>query len=356
VKQSGVDEIAPQGGVVGMNVLKDAVDLVFAVLTSALKGAHDVCKKSLAPVAPGRDRLETAVPEERGKLGRSVERGSPHVVAFRSLHPCDDTRRSMSDASETWHYGLVARWWAEFNTATPIELAFYRTIIERYGQPALDLACGTGRLLLPLRRDGLEVDGCDISTDMVGFCRAQAASEGLAPELFVQASSELHLPRTYRTIYICDSFGIAGSAEALRRCYHHLAPGGALAFNVHLPYQEADRWNCWLPEHRRSLPEAWPDTGMRKRAANGDEIELRSRRLNLDPLEQVWTREIRATLWRNSEVVKEEVHGLRERAFFRNEVLLLLAQAGFADVAVKGDYDERDVKEDDLMLVFIARK
>ena len=41
------------------------------------------------------------------------------------------------------------------------------------------------------------------------------------------------------------------SAEALRRCYHHLAPGGALVFNVHLPYQEADRWNCWLPEHRR---------------------------------------------------------------------------------------------------------
>jgi hypothetical protein len=103
------------------------------------------------------------------------------------------------------------------------------------------------------------------------------------------------------------------------------------------------------------LPEPWPDTGTRKRASNGDEIELRSRRVHLDPLEQVWTREIRATLWREGEVVKEEVHRLRERGFFRNEVLLLLAQAGFADVAMKGDYDERDVKEDDLMLVFIAR-
>jgi SAM-dependent methyltransferase len=261
----------------------------------------------------------------------------------------------MPDASETWHHGLVARWWAEFNTATPIELSFYRTVIERHGQPALDLACGTGRLLLPLLRAGLDVDGCDISADMVAFCREQAARDGLAPELFVQASSELHLPRMYRTIYICDSFGIAGSVETLRRCHQHLAPGGALVFNVHLPYQEADRWNCWLPEHRGALPEPWPDTGTRKRASNGDEIELRSRRLHLDPLEQVWTREIRATLWREGEVVKEEVHRLRERGFFRNEVLLLLAQAGFADVAMKGDYDERDVKEDDLMLVFIAR-
>ena len=50
----------------------------------------------------------------------------------------------------TWHHGLMARWWAEFMRAEPAELAFYRTAIERFGQPALDLACGAGRLLIPL--------------------------------------------------------------------------------------------------------------------------------------------------------------------------------------------------------------
>jgi len=250
----------------------------------------------------------------------------------------------------------VARWWAEFNVASPAELTFYKGIVERHGQPVLDVACGTGRLLLPLLRDGLDVDGCDVSADMLALCREQGAREGLEPRLFLQASHELHLPRAYRTIYICDSFGIAGGAAALRRSYEHLAPGGALVFNVSLPYAEADRWNCWLPEHRRMLPEAWPDAGTRKRASNGDEIELRSRRLDFDPLEQVWTREIRATLWRDGEILKEEVHRLREKAFFRNELLVLLAQAGFADVAVVGGYDERDVKAEDLMLIFIARK
>ena len=262
----------------------------------------------------------------------------------------------MPDEPETWHYGLVARWWAEFNTASPTELAYYQAIIGRYGQPALDLACGTGRLLLPLLRAGLDVDGCDISPDMLALCREQAAREGLEPRVYTQPSQELDLPRAYRTIYICDSFGMAGGAEALRHCYQHLAPGGALVFNVSLPYEEADRWNCWLPEYRRQLPEAWPGTGDRKRASNGDEIELRSRRIDLDPVEQVWTREIRATLWRDGEVVKEEVHAMRERAFFRNELLLLLAQAGFADVEVRGGYDDRQAKGDDLMLVFLARK
>ncbi len=185
---------------------------------------------------------------------------------------------------------------------------------------------------------------------------AQAAREGLEPRIYTQPSQELDLPRAYRTIYICDSFGLAGGAEALRHCYQHLAPGGALVFNVSLPYEEADRWNCWLPEYRRQLPEAWPGTGDRKRASNGDEIELRSRRIDLDPVEQVWTREIRATLWRDGEIVKEEVHAMRERAFFRNELLLLLAQAGFADVEVRAGYDDRQAKGDDLMLVFLARK
>ncbi|MDP9276036.1 MAG: hypothetical protein M3O99_10645 [Chloroflexota bacterium] len=111
-----------------------------------------------------------------------------------------------------------------------------------------------------------------------------------------------------------------------------------------------------MPEYRRTLPEAWPETGDRKRASNGDEIELRSRRLDLDPLEQVWTREIRATLWRGGEVVREEIHTMRQKAFFRNELLALLARAGFVDVAVSGGYDDREAKGEDLMLVFLARK
>ena len=74
----------------------------------------------------------------------------------------------MNEQPQTWHYGLVARWWAEFNAPGPDELAFYRGVIERDGQPALDLGCGAGRLLLPLLSAGLDVDGCDISPDMPG--------------------------------------------------------------------------------------------------------------------------------------------------------------------------------------------
>jgi 2-polyprenyl-3-methyl-5-hydroxy-6-metoxy-1,4-benzoquinol methylase len=61
--------------------------------------------------------------------------------------------------TETWHHGLIAKWWAEFNVGGQ-EVEFFRPYVEA-GQPALDLGCGTGRLLLPWLRAGLNVDGCD---------------------------------------------------------------------------------------------------------------------------------------------------------------------------------------------------
>jgi hypothetical protein len=46
------------------------------------------------------------------------------------------------EAPKTWHHGLIAKWWAEFDEDGP-EIACYRKFVER-GEPALDVACGTG--------------------------------------------------------------------------------------------------------------------------------------------------------------------------------------------------------------------
>jgi SAM-dependent methyltransferase len=266
----------------------------------------------------------------------------------------------VSDQPQTWHYGLVAQWWAEFGVAGPEELAYYRACIERYGQPALDLACGAGRLLLPLLQAGLDIDGCDLSPDMLRHCRQRAEQAGLAPHLYTQAMHALALPRTYRTIYICDSFGLGGQrqqdAEALRRCFHHLAPGGTLVFNHYLPYGSATYWPYWLPEQQHALPQAWPPPGQRRQAANGDEYMLRARLVALDSLEQRATRQLRATQWRAGQQVAEEAYTLQESLYFRNEVLLLLAQAGFGAVEVCGGYSEEAATAMCTMVVFRAHK
>src|SRR5207249_1096106 len=153
-------------------------------------------------------------------------------------------------------------------------------------QPALDVACGTGRLLVPYLRAGLDVDGCDISPDMLALCRERAEREGLPPpNLYAQAMHELDLPRRYRTIVVCGGFGLGGhrehDVEALRRIHGHLEPGGLLLLDNEVPYAASHWWRFWLKKERSELPRPWRDEGDRRTAADGTEYELRSRLVDL---------------------------------------------------------------------------
>ena len=261
---------------------------------------------------------------------------------------------------QTWHYGLVAKWWAEFNEGGP-EIAYFRRFIERDGQPALDVACGTGRLLRPYLRAGLDVDGCDVSEDMISLCRELAEREGLLPTLFVQAMHELDPPRAYRTIVVCGGLAVgsdrAQDQQALGRFHEHLEAGGTLVLDTEVPYANTQQWSRWLREERAALPRPWSDEDHdRRRASDGSELALESRLVALDPLEQHATLEIRARQWRDDQLVAEEVHLLDLGLYFKNELFLMLERAGFVDVVVQGGYEEREATADDDFLVFVARR
>jgi SAM-dependent methyltransferase len=266
----------------------------------------------------------------------------------------------MAETPTTWHYGLVARWWAEFNVDGP-EIEYFRTHVER-GQPALDVACGTGRLLIPYLRAGLDVDGCDVSADMIELCRERAAREGVSPTLFVQPMHELDPPRRYRTIFVCGGFGIGSTreqdAEALRRFHACLEPGGTLVLDNENPYAGGSPWGDWLPEESANLPRPWEplEEAERRRAADGAEYGLQARVVDLDPLEQRLAYEMRAGMWRDGELVQREEHTLQLNLYFMNELVLLLERAGFEDIVVHGDYVEQPPTRDTKFVVLVARK
>jgi SAM-dependent methyltransferase len=261
-------------------------------------------------------------------------------------------------AGQTWHYGLIAEWWANFNTGGP-EIEYYGRRVQR-GQPALDAGCGVGRLLLPWLRAGIDVDGADVSSDMVEQCRARAAAEGLEPTLVVQPLHELDPPRRYGTIVACGVLGLGSTRqqdeEAIRRMYASLRPGGTLLLDNEVPYSNAARWRRWTAEGRAELPTAWSAEPDRRQTADGTEYALWSRTLAVDPLDQCIHMAIRAEKIREGHVLVAEEHELSMRMWFRDELVLMLRHAGFDAVDVLGAYTDRLPSPDDDVLVFVAQK
>jgi SAM-dependent methyltransferase len=262
----------------------------------------------------------------------------------------------------TWHYGLVARWWADTSVPEPGDVAYYAAAIRRHGEPALDVGCGTGRLLLPLLAQGLDVDGTDISPDMIAHAATAAREQGHAPHLAALPTHELALERSYRTILMCGVFGIGATAEqdreALRRIHGHLRPGGTLLIAHWLPYADRDEkgWARWLPGHRGDVPHDWPAEGERRRLRDGDELELMTRLARLEPLAQRQTLEIRARLWHEGALVLEESASLDENLYFAQELRWMLIDAGFADVSIEGPHTGRPATDDDAVVIFVARR
>jgi SAM-dependent methyltransferase len=80
----------------------------------------------------------------------------------------------VADKPVTWFQGLIAERTAAF-APSAMELPLIERQIARSGQPVLDLGCGTGRLLLPLLPAGVDIDGADVSGDMLRHCRERAA-------------------------------------------------------------------------------------------------------------------------------------------------------------------------------------
>ena len=259
---------------------------------------------------------------------------------------------------QSWHHGLVARWWSLFRTSGP-EIEYFRQFVEA-GQPALDVACGAGRLLVPYVEAGLDVDGCDASPDMVALCAQAAKDVGASPTLSCQAMHQLDLPRRYQTVIVCGGLGLGSTREqdqqALRRLYDHLEPGGRLVLDNEVPYSDAKHWRLWPPGQRADLPEPAQPPVDRRLGPDGDEYALSSRLLGLDPLQQQEAWEIHAYRWREGSLIAQERHQLTSNLYFRGELVMMLEQAGFTSVEVYGEYNDLPPTAEDSFLVYVGTR
>jgi SAM-dependent methyltransferase len=118
------------------------------------------------------------------------------------------------------------------------EWEFLAPYLEENEEPFLEMACGYGRLLLPIMEHGYRIVGTDASPEMLEHCRVLAKERNLTPVLHQQFMQRLDIDETFGLILIDDcTFALIVEEmdvrETLERVYRHLKPGGTFLFDYY---------------------------------------------------------------------------------------------------------------------------
>ncbi len=122
---------------------------------------------------------------------------------------------------------------------TPFYLALAMEA-EALGLAVIELGCGTGRVTLPIAREGIEVVGLDNAPAMLDIARRKASAEGLDVSWIEADMRDFDLGRRFGLVIIpyrsfLHLLTDADQAACLAAVYRHLVPGGRLALNFFAP-------------------------------------------------------------------------------------------------------------------------
>ncbi len=220
---------------------------------------------------------------------------------------------------------------------------FYETILAREGvrpRTAVDLACGTGSVTSILAQRGYVTTGVDMSEEMLTVAFDKTADLDNRPQFVCQKLQELYLPRGV-DLAVCalDSMDYitepADCAEAIRRIYKALNPGGVFIFDVNTPEKLRNMDGQVFLDEDEDVYCVW-------RGDFDPESNICSYGMDL------FCR--RGELWERS----FEEH--REYAYSAEQLTGYLKDAGFTSVEVFGDRRLGLPDESDLRIYIKARK
>jgi len=164
------------------------------------------------------------------------------------------------------------------------EIGLMAEFLKTHPGRALEIGCGSGRLILPLVETGLEVEGLELSRDMLELCRKRADETGLEVTLHEGDMSVWKPVGLYDSLLV-PAFTLQLSDDPLATLNHwrgFLKTGGGLYLTMFVPFAEIEGdlpENEWYPDHEATL-------------ADGQKAKLESRH-RLDMKSQLLHREHR---------------------------------------------------------------
>lgn len=220
-----------------------------------------------------------------------------------------------------------------------VDIPFFLEYAKQTGGPILELACGTGRVLIPLAEAGYNIHGLDISENMLRIAEKKVKEKKLSNlvTLTLGDMADYDLPvkdfsmafitfRSFQHLYTQ-----VDQLSCLECTYEHLRPGGLLIIDVYAP--------------RYSKLAQPPDDEYRIHKEytlpNGNKVLNKRRWRGTDLVNQVNTENFLFEEYDpKGELVRSTHVPLQTRYTFRYELQLLLERAGFRLLSVFKDFEK----------------
>lgn len=209
------------------------------------------------------------------------------------------------------------------------EIPFFLRHAQASAGPVLEIACGTGRITLPIAAAEVEIAGVDASAAMIEQARRKSQAAGLAVEWHVQDARRMQLNRSFAMIFSAtNALQHLEDLPSLRAFFSrvrvHLNLDGVFILDV---------FNPSISKLARSLGAPYPRNSFRMRDGRQVEIEADSEYIaDAQVLHFILTYRCQGQIVRTKDI--------RMRCFFPEELLALCELCGFEVLERFGDYDE----------------
>jgi SAM-dependent methyltransferase len=258
-------------------------------------------------------------------------------------------------------YAAIAAWYDLEHDAFQDDVAFYTDLAAGAGPKLLEIGCGTGRVTLPLAQAGSHVTGVDASQAMLERCRLRLASAParvaqrvtLARADVRELSEQAPFDHAMALIPL-NTFAHFAKPEdrqrALAEVRAHLVAGGRLVLDLdqegprRLLAQPGLLWlmGNWQTTPPNPAPEATQRVTHLVSAVPGPDPDTITVTHIYDAQDE-------------HGMVRRTVTTMTQAVLTHQEVLLTLAQAGFAVEAVYGSYDLDPYRSGAERIVVVAR-
>lgn len=238
-------------------------------------------------------------------------------------------------------------------------IAFYTALAQETGGPVLEIACGTGRVSIPIARLGFAVTGLDIVPGMLAQARSKSA--GL-PTRWVEGDARaFDLGEQFRLIFVTgnafQAFLTRADQEALlERVRAHLHDEGLFAFETRNPRwanletRDEEYEGLFVNLETRDEEEDWPTYT----DISGRDVRV-SKTQAYDHVAQIlhWTTYRR---WREGDREQTKITRIAVRYTFPQELAALLYYNGFTIIRQYGDWNLEPLTAASPSIIVVCRK